>query len=261
MPVEPFAWTLTHDGRRLTLDGFRSLSPPEGKPVLVFESGANIPPLPDCRELLDALDERFQVVGLAKNGLNKLGSAEPRTIDAYAALTVSFCRAFPAVSLLGHSLGFAVAYRAATQLRGSVRSLMGVAPLLPGKHSVPRFVYRFARLTAGMLFGTTGAAGRRYILTRGPLYAARFLRNPVAAFALIFDMRRVRFEEPVTTPTLILKPHTDELVPGGDVRELFPRLEWPTMPRPVHRHSLPLLFGREVARIVTEYHDRVLPAA
>lgn len=268
MPVETTTWTFAHDGRPVTIPGIRS-SPAEdargsAKPVLVFENSWNIPPLPDYHELLDALDEHFNVVGLSKNGLNNLGSMEPRTIEGHAELTVSFCRWLresgkaPSLTILGHSLGFATAYRAVTRLAGGVEALIGVAPLLPGKHSLATFFFRFIAMSIGMgALRSKGPRGQRYFWTSGTRYVARLLRKPLSALSLIADMARLRFEVPIRLPALIIAPYSDELVPWNSdsdnaVHETFPLLEWHQMTGRSHRHSLPLLYGQTVAGIVAE---------
>ena len=268
MPVERFTWSFPHQGKTVSIAGIRSAREVDAsgspKPWLVFENSWNIPPLPDYHEMLDALDERFNVVGLSKNGLNNLARLEPRTIDGHAALTVSWCRSLLAggkvssFSLLGHSMGFATAYRIATQLPESVRCLMGVAPLLPGEHSLAAFLSRFLVLGIGMgALGTSGAAGRRYFWQSGPRYLGRFLRNPMTALALIGDMARFRIDVPATMPTLIVEPYRDELVPScrafeATARGVFPQLSWVRMTGRTQRHSLPLLFGRTVATLVAQ---------
>jgi len=274
MAVETTTWTFVHHGRSVSIAGVRSAKTADQrgspKPVLLFEHSWNIPPLPDYRELLDALDQRFHVVGLTKNGLNNLRGMEPRTIAGHAELTISFCRwllmskTASSLSILGHSLGFATAYAAMSEVSGNVRSLIGVAPLLPGNHSIKAFVYRFLAMSVGMgALRTTGLAGQHYFWTSGPRFIGRVLRNPLASLSLVADMARVRFDDVVQVPTLIIAPYSDELVPrdvdrDSGIHEIFPQLEWHLMEDPSHRHSLPLFHGRRVAAIVAEHFRRVM---
>jgi pimeloyl-ACP methyl ester carboxylesterase len=258
MALRPANWMLPGP-RPLVINGTRSDAPygAPPKPTLLFENSYNIP-LADYEELLATLDRHFHVVAIEKNGLNNLGSHEPRTIAGHAALTLAFLEILeqegtpPPQVVVGHSLGFATAYVAARKIP-SLRLLVGIAPLLPGKHSRTMFAARMIALLLSDAFaGATGIKRRAYVRTNLLAYTNRFFRNPLAGFALVRDMSRFRFaEEPLATPALLILPTVDELVPRDswsrdDVLRALPRAQEDCCTDPEHRHSLPLHYGEEI---------------
>lgn len=271
MAIERVQWHFQKDGDECTLDGIRSTELTDRsnrpKPALIFENSWNIPPLPDYEELLDGLDQHFAIFGLEKNGLNNLADREPKTVQGHADLTVAFCEFLVASGLasqfhlLGHSMGFATAYLAALRMRSRTLSLIGLAPLLPGEHSLTEFKLRFVKLGIGMgLLFTNGFAGLLYAWRSSLGYVRRYFRRRSHSDAIIEDMSRFRFSEPLPIPALMVVTYNDELVPTtrdmeARTREVLPSLTWHLESR--YRHSMPLLHGRNLAMVVADYVRRL----
>ena len=272
MALRPARWMLPGPPP-LVINGTRSdaadgTSP---KPTLLFENSYNIP-LADYEKLLATLDRHFNVVAIEKNGVNNLGPHEPRTIAGHAALTLAFVQILeqegipPPQVAVGHSLGFATAYIAARKIP-SLRLLVGIAPLLPGKHGWITFAARMISLLVRDAFaGATGIKRRAYVRTNLLAYPNRFFRNPLAGFALVRDMSRFRFaEEPLATPALLILPTVDELVPrdswsSDDVLKALPRAKEDCCTDPEHRHSVPLHYVEEIGAKIASFFAAIREA-
>ncbi len=272
MALRPANWTLPGP-RPLVISGIRSDAADGAtpKPTLLFENSYNIP-LADYMELLATLDRHFHVVAIEKNGVNNLGPHEPRTIAGHAELTVAFLQILeqegipPPQVIVGHSLGFATAYVAARKIP-SLRLLVGIAPLLPGKHGWITFAARMISLMVTDGFaGAKGMKRREYVRTNLLAYPNRFLRNPLAGFALVRDMSRFRFaEEPLATPALLILPTVDELVPRGswsrdELLKALPRAKEDCCTDPEHRHSVPLHYGQEIGAKIASFFAAISEA-
>ena len=213
---------------------------------LVFLQGYGVRPH-FYGDLLRSLSRDYDVVAPDLWRAGACGS-QPSSLEECAELMAEFCRALriDAPALIGHSMGGAVAFRAAANCMDA-RCVAGLNPALPVSYGRAGFA---ARSLVKSARETVGLAGGR----RASVFSARFhgpflfdtLRHPRATERFMSMARAVSYQGIVVPqPSLVLFAEADEYFDLGpdleaELRAALPRGEIKRLPS--LNHDWPLFY-------------------